>query len=113
VVSVERIPELADRARETLEKLGYRNVEVVVGDGTLGWPDRALYDRIIVTAGAPRVPAPLKEQLADGGILVIPVGASGMQTLTIITREGRKFREKEDCACVFVKLIGQEGWGGG
>lgn len=113
VVSVERIPELADRARETLQKLEYRNVEIVVGDGTLGWPGRAPYDRIIVTAGAPHVPAPLKEQLSDGGILVIPVGSRGMQTLTIITREGKKCREKADCACVFVKLIGQEGWGGG
>lgn len=112
VCSVERIAVLADRARETLRDQGYENVRIRVGDGTLGWPEHAPYERIIVTAGAPRVPAALAEQLADGGVLVIPVGDRSVQTLMIVTREGAKFREETSCGCRFVKLIGEEGWDG-
>ena len=110
VVSVERIASLAERARATLSEQGCGNVRVEIGDGTLGWPDGAPYDRIIVTAGAPEVPPSLKAQLADNGRLVIPVGESRLQTLTVVTRHGDCFDEEADCICTFVKLIGKDGW---
>ncbi len=110
VYSVERIATLADRARKTLDGLACHNVHIKVGDGTLGWPEHAPYDRILVTASPPEIPQSLTQQLADGGILVIPVGDHYMQTLTILTREGDKFNERTGCACTFVKLIGREGW---
>jgi len=112
VFSVERVDALARRAEETLSSQGYENVRIRVGDGTLGWPEHAPYDRIIVTAGAPKVPSSLTAQLADGGRLVIPVGSRHMQTLTVVTREKDKFRERTGCSCIFVKLIGKEGWRG-
>jgi len=112
VVSVERIDALAGRARKTLQEQGYESVRIEVSDGTLGWPDGAPYDRIIVTAGSPEVPPSLKQQLGDGGIMVIPVGPRYLQSLTIITRRGEKFDERAGCACTFVKLIGKEGWDG-
>ena len=110
VYSVERIAKLAERATETLDRQGYRNVHVKLGDGSLGWPEHAPYDGIIVTAGAPRVPAALTEQLGDGGALVVPVGPRHTQMLTIITRERDKLHRESGTACVFVKLIGDGGW---
>ena len=110
VVSVERIERLAERARERLDARGYGNVTVVVGDGTAGCSEHAPYDRIIVTAGAPQVPVRLRGQLADGGILVIPVGGPYYQTLTTVTRRGDEFHEEAGLACRFVKLIGEAGW---
>ena len=110
VVSVERIGFLAERARRTLAEQGCENVRVGIGDGSLGWPDGAPYDRIIVTAGAPGVPHSLKAQLAENGRLVIPVGERYLQTLTIVTRHGDRFDEQADCRCTFVKLIGREAW---
>ena len=110
VISVERFPELAREAEERLASLGYRNIAIHVGDGTLGWPARAPYDGIIVTAGAPSVPGPLMQQLRDGGRLVIPVGPSGMQMLNLITRHGDDFEVSEKGSCVFVPLTGKLGW---
>jgi len=111
VVSVERRPELADAARSTLASLGYRNVEVVVGDGTLGLADRAPFDRIVVTAGAPRVPEALIQQLSvHGGRLVIPVGSPAQQWLTIVVRDGERLTETTREACVFVPLLGRDAW---
>jgi len=110
VFSVERIPVLAERARERLGAQGYENVGILVRDGTLGWAEHAPYERIIVTAGAPQVPPSLTGQLADGGSLVIPVGDRYVQTLVIVTREGDALREQTDCGCRFVRLIGKEGW---
>ena len=112
VHSVERIPALARRAAERLENLGYQNIEFLVGDGTLGWPEHAPYDRIIVTAGAPSVPTSLTAQLADQGLLVIPVGERYFQTLTLVTRRGDRLDTEAACGCTFVKLIGKEGWDG-
>ena len=112
VVSVERVAALAERARETLREQGYENVRIEIGDGTLGWPGGAPYDRILVTAGAPRMPPSLKAQLADGGRLVIPVGPRYLQMLTVVTRRGGRFVEETGCACTFVRLIGKEGWDG-
>ena len=113
VFSVERIRFLAERAQQVLAAQGYANVRVFVGDGTLGWPDGAPYDRILVTAGAPDIPPALTDQLADGGILVAPVGDRHVQVLTTVTREGSQLRRKAGPACVFVRLIGEQGWGEG
>ncbi|MCL6504750.1 MAG: protein-L-isoaspartate(D-aspartate) O-methyltransferase [Pirellulales bacterium] len=105
VVSLERHAELSVRAKQVLAELGCRNVELVVGDGTLGWPARAPYDRILVTAGAACVPQPLWEQLAEGGILVIPVDCGDGQILERITkRSGRAVREALT-GCRFVPLV--------
>jgi protein-L-isoaspartate(D-aspartate) O-methyltransferase len=111
VVTIERRPELADAASATLRALGYTNVEVIVGDGTRGHPPSAPFDRILVTAGAPRVPDSLKQQLAtDGGLLVVPVGSADQQFVTIIRREGTQFEITRRDGCVFVPLVGAEGW---
>jgi len=110
VVSVERIPELAERATRILQNLGYMNVEVIVGDGSRGYAERAPYDGIIVTAGAPDIPQVLIDQLADGGRLVIPVGNSFQQTLTRVTRKGDETKIERLEGCVFVPLVGKYGW---
>lgn len=111
VYTIERIPELAEFARRNLEKAGYaEHVTVIVGDGTLGHPERAPYDRIIVTAAAPKVPEPLLEQLADGGRMVIPVGDLYLQRLLIIEKHGSSIHKKWGIECVFVPLIGEYGW---
>ncbi len=111
VVSLERVPELADAAAERLRELGYANVEIHLGDGSEGYAARAPYDAIVVTAGAPEIPGVLVDQLADGGRLIIPVGNSFQQTLTRVTvRDGERKTEKLE-GCVFVPLIGKFGWG--
>jgi protein-L-isoaspartate(D-aspartate) O-methyltransferase len=111
VVTVERRPELADAATAALASLGYRNVEVVVGDGTLGLADRAPFDRILVTAGAPHVPEALTRQLSgQRGRLVIPVGTPAQQWLTIVVRDGERLTETLRDSCVFVPLLGQDAW---
>jgi protein-L-isoaspartate(D-aspartate) O-methyltransferase len=110
VISIERRPDLAERARQRLASLGYANVAVIVGDGTLGSPEHAPFDGILVGAAAPRVPEPLRRQLADGGRLVVPVGAAEQQTLHIVTRIGDAFTQVLGVGCVFVPLIGEEGW---
>lgn len=112
VVSIERHGVLADRARQALDESGARGVRVLVGDGTEGWPPEAPYDRILVTAGAPAVPESLRAQLADGGRLVIPVGPSELQHVTVIDRHGDRFTERQAEACVFVPLVGRHGWPG-
>ena len=111
VITIERRPELADDARTILGSLGYPNVEVMVGDGTLGLAARAPFDRILVTAGAPRVPEALTQQLSpDGGRLVIPVGSSEQQWLRVITRDGDRLDDTTREACVFVPLVGEDAW---
>jgi protein-L-isoaspartate(D-aspartate) O-methyltransferase len=110
VVTIERLESLAAAARSMFERLALDNVEVVVGDGTEGYPPGAPYDRIVVTAGAPGVPESLTAQLADGGRLVIPVGPSGHQQLLTIDRAGGTFTERTGVACVFVPLVGRHGW---
>jgi len=110
VYTVERLRALSNRAKQTLRDLGLENVHFRVGDGTAGWPEEAPFTRIVVTAGAPAAPAPLLAQLTTGGRLVIPVGDEKQQTLNVIIRGPAGFRTEQYDACVFVKLIGQEGW---
>jgi protein-L-isoaspartate(D-aspartate) O-methyltransferase len=110
VYTIERIEPLLDAARELLESLGVANVFYRLGDGSVGWPQEAPFDRIVVTAGAPEIPRPLLDQLADGGRLVIPVGGAFEQTLTIVDRRGNQTREFPQFACRFVKLIGEQAW---
>ncbi len=110
VFTVERIPVLMERARKTLEDLGYRNLSYRTGDGSRGWVEEAPFDGIIVTAGAPVVPESLKSQLADGGRLVVPIGPRFTQTLYRITRKGDHFTEEDITGCVFVPLVGDYGW---
>jgi protein-L-isoaspartate(D-aspartate) O-methyltransferase len=112
VYTIERVASLADRARQTLGRLGYGNVQVIVGDGTLGWPDAAPYAGIVVTASGPGVPDALKEQLAIGGKLVIPVEhGGGFQYLERITRIAEGEYETASLGGVrFVRLIGEQGW---
>lgn len=112
VETVERIPELAERAARLLTKLNQNNVQVHCGDGTLGWSDAAPYDAIVVTAAGPDVPQALLAQLALGGRLVMPVGASrGSQKLVRVTRAGQDdYRSESLCEVAFVPLMGEQGW---
>lgn len=112
VYTVERLKELVDYARERLAQLGYDNVHVRHGDGTLGWPEHAPYDGIVVAAGGPTLPPSLRGQLAIGGRLIMPVGTSERrQQLVCVTRTGAKtFEEKPLGPVAFVPLIGEEGW---
>lgn len=112
VFTVERIAPLARQAEERLRELGYRNVTVHLGDGTMGWQEHAPYDGIVVTAGAPYVPEELERQLAPGGRLVIPVGATPhMQDLIRVRRlKNGELRRENLCAVRFVPLIGEKGW---
>ena len=112
VYTIERLAELADLARKRLAELGYGNVRVRIGDGSLGWPEAAPFDAILVSAGAPGVPKTLESQLAPGGRLVIPVGSADHgQSLLRITRLASDRLEREDLGEVqFVPLVGAEGW---
>jgi protein-L-isoaspartate(D-aspartate) O-methyltransferase len=110
VHSIERFPSLAEAARTTLADLGYDDIHIYIGDGTLGYSPEAPYDRIIVGAAAPAVPPALKAQLADGGRLVLPVGSRVSQHLEIWDRVGDNFRKKDNIPVIFVPLIGEAGW---
>lgn len=112
VFTVERIKDLSIRARTALYRLRYSNVKLRIGDGTLGWPEEAPFDGIVVTAGAPVVPQALVGQLSDGGKLVIPVGGEDIQYLEVIERSGKEMRKRSVTACRFVKLVGEQGWRG-
>jgi protein-L-isoaspartate(D-aspartate) O-methyltransferase len=111
VYTVERLKPLLDEAWEKLMSLDIRNVQFRFGDGSLGWPEEAPFERILIGASAPRVPENLlRNQLADGGIAVLPVGEGEEQVLLEVRREGEKLLSSEVCLCRFVKLIGREGW---
>jgi len=113
VHAIDRHQELADLASERLARLGYDNVVIQTGDGTKGWPEKAPFDVIVVTAGGPSVPRPLCDQLAIGGRLIIPVGDADQQNLLRITRTGPDDFEEMDLGGVrFVPLIGAHGWNG-
>ena len=110
VHTVEMIPELAAQAARTLTDLGYANVHVHAGDGSLGWSETAPYDGILVAAAAPSAPQPLLDQLAEGGRLVIPVGSRGFQQLEVWKRTGQEFKRQVNLAVAFVPLRGEYGW---
>ena len=109
VYTVELVPELLLRSRKLLGELGYTNIHYRTGDGSAGWPEHAPYDRILVAAAAPLVPRPLTAELADSGILVIPVGDSRhYQTLVIVRRIGDRLDTRESIGCRFVPLVQKE-----
>jgi protein-L-isoaspartate(D-aspartate) O-methyltransferase len=110
VITIERRPGLAAAAGRRLASLGFTNVTVVVADGSVGYPGAAPYDAVLATAGAPQVPASLRTQLADGARLVVPVGSAFHQDLVVIERRGETFVESRGEGCVFVPLVGREGW---
>jgi protein-L-isoaspartate(D-aspartate) O-methyltransferase len=111
VTSIERDPDLALEAMDRLQATGYGDRVVVrVGDGSLGAPDGAPWDGILVAAGAPSIPDPLREQLRDGRRLVIPVGGAREQSLIVVERRGNEWLERSDGPCVFVPLVGAAGW---
>jgi len=110
VVTIERVPELAERARETLARAGYPRVDVRVGDGTAGVPERAPFDGIAVAAAAPAVPLSLYEQLVSGGRLVVPVGNRESQWLEVVVRGEDGPERHRSVPCVFVPLIGESGF---
>lgn len=112
VISLERIPEVAEMARRNLAAAGAGNVSVRVGDGTLGWRENAPYKGILVTAAGPSVPPALLEQLAEGGRLVVPVGDRDVQDLVRMTRKNGRIEEERYGGVRFVPLIGKQGWGG-
>ena len=110
VFSVEKIRALSRKARTLLDHLGYQNIALHVGDGTIGWSEHAPYDAIIVTAGAPEAPQPLLDQLTFGGRLAMPMGDEQGQTLVRVSRTRTGFKEERLGACKFVKLLGKYGW---
>jgi protein-L-isoaspartate(D-aspartate) O-methyltransferase len=110
VITLERIPRLAESARERLSRLGYRNVRIVPEDGSVGYPAEAPYAAILVTAAAPAVPGVLVSQLAEGGHLVIPVGTLQLQRLQVISRHADKLSVRDLDPCQFVPLVGRQAW---
>ncbi len=110
VFSVERIPALLDRARAAIHQSNARNISLLLGDGTLGWRDYAPYDAILVSAAAPEVPPPLRDQLAEGGRLLIPLGTRDEQLLTVLTRRGNELERVDVSPVRFVPLLGTHGW---
>jgi protein-L-isoaspartate(D-aspartate) O-methyltransferase len=113
VVTIERVPDLASRARAALAEAGYERVDVRVGDGSLGVPERAPFDAIAVAAAAPAVPAALYEQLSEGGRLVLPRGSRWGQDLVLVLRGADGPVEHPSIPCRFVPLVGSEGFAGG
>ena len=110
VISIERIPEVAQLARKNLADAGITNVTVVIGDGTLGFPGGAPYNGVLITAATPSIPSPLVEQLAEGGRLVAPVGSRDLQELVRLTRKGHDLTRESFGGVVFVPLLGEHGW---
>jgi len=110
VYSVERVRDLAIRAREVLDQLRLSNVAILVGDGTIGWSRFAPYDAILVSAGGPEIPQPLLDQLAEGGRMLVPVGSKEAQRLVLVRRLGGRFHYEDVLDCTFVPLLGRFGW---
>ena len=110
IFTIERIPALYVMAREAIARAGAKNVSMLLGDGTVGWREYAPYDAILVSAGGPAVPQPLVEQLADGGRMLVPVGAMEEQTLKLVTRHGAVVETRDVAPVRFVPLYGTHGW---
>lgn len=113
VYTIERVAVLVKRAEERFNFLGYGNIHVKVGDGTLGWPEESPFDRVIITAGTPKIPDPLIEQLSEGGIIIAPVGDRFSQQLIKVKKSKGRLSEEYHTPCIFVPLIGEYGWKGG
>ena len=113
VYTIERIRSLYVQTRGLLDKLKYHNIIMRCSDGTMGWKDESPFDAIIVTAGSPRIPEPLVEQLAEGGRMVVPVGDQHAQDLVKITRGSEGTHQTSLGGCRFVKLVGKQGWNEG
>jgi protein-L-isoaspartate(D-aspartate) O-methyltransferase len=112
VFSIERIPALMQQARENIQRAGVNNVSVLLGDGTIGWREYAPYDAILVSAGAPSIPQPLLDQLAEGGRLLIPVGDRDEQKLILAERRNGQVEVRDGAPVRFVPLLGSHGWSG-
>jgi protein-L-isoaspartate(D-aspartate) O-methyltransferase len=112
VFSIERVPALYQKAREILRQLDVRNVSMLLGDGSIGWREYAPYDAILVSAGAPDVPAPLVDQLAEGGTLLIPLGNKDEQVLVSFERKDGAIVRRDIAPVRFVPLLGTHGWQG-
>lgn len=110
VYTIEKIEPLLKQAQKILEDLGYDNIISKVYDGTQGWPEHAPFDAILVTAGAPRIPSPLMDQLAEGGRMIIPVGDETLQELIKVTKKTGKSQREKLGGCRFVPLVGEHGW---
>jgi protein-L-isoaspartate(D-aspartate) O-methyltransferase len=110
VYTIERIQSLSERAGKVLGSLGYENMHLRVGDGTLGWPEAAPFDRILITAGAPEIPEPLIGQLSEGGMIVAPVGDRFSQQLVKAVKQKGQMSREYHVPCVFVPLVGKHGW---
>ncbi len=110
VYTIDRISVLVEKAKERFHLLGYKNIHTRIGDGTLGWPEEAPFDRIIITAGTPEIPDPLMKQLSEDGIIVAPVGDRLSQQLIKVKKSKGKLIEERHTPCVFVPLIGRYGW---
>lgn len=110
VYTVERMESLAGRAEWLLGDLGYGNIRIKVDDGTLGWKEKSPFNKIIITAASPRIPLPLTEQLAEDGKLILPLGESFSQVLTLVEKKEKRLEHKQICGCVFVPLVGKYGW---
>lgn len=110
VYTIERFETLAKRAEAILNELGYTNIKIKVGDGTLGWEEAAPFDKIIITAASPQIPLPLTEQLRENGKLILPLGESFSQVLTLVEKKKGKLEFMDICGCVFVPLVGKHGW---
>jgi protein-L-isoaspartate(D-aspartate) O-methyltransferase len=110
ICTIERFPELSAAARNTLGELGITNVEFRIGDGSCAWPEDRTFDRIIITAAVPDFPPPLTAQLAEDGVMVAPVGQSGVQQLTVAEKYHGKLIERSTSGCRFVKLVGKYGF---
>jgi protein-L-isoaspartate(D-aspartate) O-methyltransferase len=105
VYTIERIASLAEKAEALLRQLGYRNISVRNTDGSLGWPEAAPFERIIITAATSQIPLPLQEQLREGGRLILPLGGSFSQSLTLAEKKNNLLQLREVCGCVFVPLL--------
>ena len=110
VYTIERFAQLSESAQTVLSRLGIGNLEFYIGDGSCGWPEKRIFDRIIITAAVPKMPQPLLEQLAEGGVIVGPVGPSGVQELLVCEKKKGKILSRVACDCRFVKLLGKYGF---
>lgn len=109
VYSIERHAYLAKKAQQVFSRLGYTQITLKIDDGSLGWEEKAPFDRIIITAASPEIPPPLIEQLKEGGKLVLPLGDGFSQILTLATKKGNRIETSAVCSCIFVPLVGKYG----